>query len=245
MSDSNNQYSPFYDPKYTMTITINGQMSLCMLAERLMKIEGLTIIQCNTDGVTVMLPEEKLDEYDSICKKWMSVVKLELEFADYSAMYIRDVNNYIAVYTNGKVKRKGAYEYEGLGWHQNQSALVVPKAAEYELTGKGKAEDFIRQHKDKWDFMLRTKVPRNSRLTLEYEDGKVIPQQNICRYYPSKNGGKLIKIMPPLKDGGDDRRLSIDKEWNVKTCNRMENFNWDVDYDYYIQEARKLIDPLL
>src|SRR5690606_38082372 len=182
--DSNNQYSPFYDPKYTMTITINGQLSLCMLTERLMSIDNLTVIQCNTDGVTVMLPEDKLNEYDNICEEWMNVVKLQLEFADYSAMYIRDVNNYIAVYTNGKVKRKGAYEYDGLGWHQNQSALVVPKAAEHELTGKGKAEDFIRQHKDKWDFMLRTKVPRNSRLTLEYEDGKVIPQQNICRYYP-------------------------------------------------------------
>lgn len=29
--DSNNVYSPFYDPAYTMTITINGQLMLCML----------------------------------------------------------------------------------------------------------------------------------------------------------------------------------------------------------------------
>ena len=34
--DSNNIYSPFYDPQYTMSITINGQLLLCMLAERLM-----------------------------------------------------------------------------------------------------------------------------------------------------------------------------------------------------------------
>ena len=54
--DSNNKYSVFYDPKYTMNITINGQLSLCLLAEKLLTIEGLKIIQVNTDGVTVVVP---------------------------------------------------------------------------------------------------------------------------------------------------------------------------------------------
>ena len=31
--DSNNKHSPFFDPQYTMAITINGQLLLCMLAE--------------------------------------------------------------------------------------------------------------------------------------------------------------------------------------------------------------------
>jgi hypothetical protein len=34
--------------------------------------------------------------------------------------------------------------------------------------------------------------------------------------------------------------LSIDKEWNVKICNDMKNFRWDLDYNYYIAEAKKL-----
>ncbi|MGL4250609.1 MAG: hypothetical protein ACRCR1_08215, partial [Aeromonas sp.] len=54
--DSNNVYSPFYDPKYTMTITINGQLLICMLSEQLMKIPKLTMVQVNTDGVTVRCP---------------------------------------------------------------------------------------------------------------------------------------------------------------------------------------------
>lgn len=190
-----------------------------------------------------------------------------------------------------KVKRKGAYEYDSLGWHQNHSSLVIAMAAEHEILERGSCEDFIRAHDNKWDFMLRTKVPRSSRLVMVMEDGSEVLQQNICRYYPSKEGGRLIKIMPPLekkntkywmndeldalvtntatehnkaiKKGFEEkkiefheaicnplflplmeRRLSIDSEWNVKTCNDINEFEWDIDYDYYIQGARKLIDEL-
>jgi hypothetical protein len=239
--DSNNQYSPFYDPQYTMITTINGQLSLCMLAERLLTIPDLEIVQVNTDGVTVMYPSAYQEMYDEICTKWQKDVKLELEYADYSAMFVRDVNNYIALYTNGKVKRKGAYEYEGLGWHQNQSCLVVPKAVEAFMLHGTPVEEYIMNHKDKYDFMLRTKVPRSSSLVLVYEDGFEAKLQNICRYYPSKQGGKLVKIMPPLVEGGELRRLGIDVEWNVKPCNDITKFKWDLDYDYYISEANKLI----
>lgn len=96
--DSNNQFSPFYDPAYTMKITINGQLSLCLLAEKLLEIDGLKLIQVNTDGVTVALKRDTRSQYDTICKDWQTQVKLQLEFAEYSKMFIRDVNSYIAVY---------------------------------------------------------------------------------------------------------------------------------------------------
>ena len=144
-----------------------------------------------------------------------------------------------------KIKRKGAYEYNGLGWHQNQSSLVVPMAAEHALVKGGDVEQFIRTHKNKYDFLLRTKVPRSSRLVTIDEEGNETPQQNICRYYISQEGSKLVKIMPPLPDKEDERYIGIDKEWNVKTCNDILDFQWDIDYDYYISEARKLVDPLI
>lgn len=241
--DSNNQYSPFYDPKYTMTITINGQLSLCLLAEKLLKITGLKLIQVNTDGITVLLPRKYKRWYDSICKYWQEQVGLELEFAEYNRMLIRDVNNYLAVYTNGKVKRKGVYQYEGLGWHQDQGALVIPKAAEaYMLHGKD-VEEFIKEHltNNVFDFMLRTKVPRNSSLVLIDDEGNERRQQNICRYYASTNGGKLVKIMPPLVEGEPERRIGIDTEYNLKTCNDMSDFGNDIDITYYVDAAKKLV----
>ena len=240
--DSNNQYSPFYDPKYTMSITINGQLSLCLLSDRLRAIPELRIIQVNTDGVTVVFKKKYQDDYYTICKQWEKDVKLELEYAEYSTMYIRDVNNYIAKYANGNIKRKGAYEYKDLDWHKNHSALVIPKAAEAAMLEGTPVEDFINNHTDKYDFLLRTKVPRSSRLVLVMEDGYEVPQQNICRYYPSENGGRLVKIMPPLEDGDDERRLGIDVEWNVRTCNDISRFNFDnLNRDYYIEQAKKLV----
>ena len=96
--DSNSKFSPFYDPRYTMAITINGQLSLCMLAEDLMKIDGLEMIQVNTDGLTVRVPRKYKKEVDNSARKWENVTGLELEEAIYSKMCIRDVNSYIAVY---------------------------------------------------------------------------------------------------------------------------------------------------
>lgn len=240
--DSNNEFSPFYDPQYTMTITINGQLSLCLLAERLLEIDKLKLIQVNTDGVTAIFDEADEPKVKQILKNWETTTGLELETAEYSSMLIRDVNNYLAIYTNAKVKRKGAYQYEGLGWHQNQGGLVIPMAAEAAMLNGTSVEEFVKNHKNKWDFLLRTKVPRSSKLILVMEDGTEVAQQNICRYYPSTSGGKLVKLMPSLDGSGEDRRLSIDKEWNVKTCNNVDNFSWeDVDYNYYITEANKLI----
>ena len=148
---------------------------------------------------------------------------------------------------SGKVKTKGAYEvlpYDKLGFHKNHSAMVVPMAVSMELILGEDHEEFIRLHEDKFDFMLRTKVNRSSSLVLVV-DGEDIKQQNICRYYPSKNGGKLVKLMPPLEEGGEVRRLGIDTDYVVSTCNNIDDFSWsNLDYSYYITEAKKLIDAV-
>lgn len=148
---------------------------------------------------------------------------------------------------DGKVKTKGRYEvmpFDKIGWHKNQSAMVIPMAALYHLLGMGDYEEFIRLHEDKYDFLLRTKVPRSSKLLLVTQDGDEVELQNICRYYPSKKGGKLIKVMPPLTEGAEWRRLGIDTSWDVQPCNDIKDFSWDLDYQYFIQEAKALIDSV-
>lgn len=99
--DSNNVYSPFYDPAYTMAITINGQLLLCMLAEELLKIPGLSMIQANTDGLTVYVPRVFTGQVEQVRHAWEKLTRLQLEEAIYDVMFIRDVNNYIAVYEGG------------------------------------------------------------------------------------------------------------------------------------------------
>jgi hypothetical protein len=198
--DSNSVFSVFYDPKYTMTITINGQLMLCMLAEYLRNIPGLQMIQINTDGLTFKCGRKYADVIKNISSFWESITMLELEEARYSRMFIRDVNNYIAEYEDGTLKHKSAYLYD-LAWHQNQSSLVIQKAAEAALVRGEDIRNFIVNHKDIMDFMLRAKVPRSSKLGIVTDVplvGETFHQlQNITRYYISTNGGKLFKIMPP------------------------------------------------
>lgn len=243
--DSNNEYSPFYDPQYTMAITINGQLLLCMLAESLMAHPEVELIQANTDGLTIRHPRMLTDWIRSVMTWWEGLTKLQLEAVEYSRMMIRDVNNYLAEYTDGKLKKKGAYEYK-LQWHQNHSALIVPKAAEAALVRGEDIRTFIENHGDVMDFMLRTKVPRSSRLVWVDYHGVDHPQQNVSRYYVSVLGGSLFKVMPPLKGKTEDRRIGIHTGWKTTVANRVEEIDPDsIEYDFYCQEARKLVDPLM
>lgn len=242
--DSGNEYSPLYDPQYTMSITVGGQMLLSMLIEQLIIKCDAEIVMANTDGFEFFVDADKLTISEQCVKDWEELTQLQMEGDTYSAMFINNVNNYISVTDKGKVKLKGMYEYadyDKLGWAKNHSAMVIAKAVKAHLVDGIDYEEFIRLHRDKFDFLLRTKVPRSSSLILVTEDEE-IPQQNICRYYPSKDGGKLIKVMPPLEGSDEYRRIGIDTDYNVKTCNSISDFNWkDLDYSYFINEAKKLL----
>lgn len=233
--DSNNKFSVFYDPLFTMSITLNGQLLLCVLAENLIRISGLTLIQINTDGVTVRLPRTEMAHLQEVRSWWERLTGLELEEAIYKSMMIRDVNNYIAQYESGKVKRKGAYEYS-LGWHQNAGGLVIPKVAEKVLVEGAPIRETVENWPEKMDFMLRTKVPRSS--YLQWGDEQV---QNISRYYIAKGGKPLIKWMPPLAKNPEKwRQIGVESGWTVQVCNDIADATLPVDYDYYIQEVEKL-----
>jgi len=248
--DSNSKYSPFYDPQYTMSITINGQLLLCMLAESLMSDHRVQMIQINTDGLTIKVHRGMREWVSDVCRWWEWLTGLELEAVDYNRMMIRDVNNYIGEYTDGKLKSKGAYDYD-LQWHQNHSSIIVAKAAEAALVHGKDIREFIENHSDIHEFMRRTKVPRSSKLvTVDYE-GNDTQVQNVSRYYISCLGDDLVKIMPPTpgqvkKGKTDDRRIGIDTGWKVTICNDIRECNPDeIEFEWYIKEAEKLVKPLL
>jgi hypothetical protein len=238
--DSNNQFSVFYDPLFTMSITLNGQLLLCLLAEGLMHIPGLRIAQINTDGITVMVPRQHKMLVDLARAAWQERTGLNLEEAVYKAMMVRDVNSYIGVFENGSTKRKGAYEYN-MGWHQNAGGLVIAKVAEKVLVEGAPIRQTVEQWPDIMDFMLRTKVPRSSHLGLEI-DGVTVRLQNTTRYYIAKGGGRLFKWMPPLaKKPGEWRKIGVESGWGVQPCNDIKDAGkLPVDFDYYVQEVEKL-----
>ena len=232
--DSNNQFSVFYDPLFTMSITLNGQLLLCLLAENLMKIPGLSIVQINTDGITVRVPKAQKMSLDMVRADWEQRTGLTLEEAVYRVMFIRDVNNYLAQYTSGAVKRKGAYEWGAL-WHQDASALVIPKMAEKVLLEGVPIRETVEQWPDRMDFMLRAKVPRSS--YLQWGEQQV---QNTSRYYVAKGGKPLRKWMPPLKGKTEWRGIGIQSGWGVQVCNNIKDAVLPVEFDFYVREIEKL-----
>jgi hypothetical protein len=218
---SNDIYSPFYDPLFTMAITINGQLLLCMFAEWVTsKVEGLTMIQANTDGITVKLPKFNRGTLTYYIKEWEKLTGLQLEQVLYSRMFIRDVNNYLAETTDGKLKNKGAYEYD-INWAKNFSQLVVPKCAESALVNGEDINAYITDpSRDKFDFMLRTKVPRSSRLVAVDSQGNETEQQRITRFYVANEGVELFKIMPPTPAQIKKWRTSP-QLWHMLTNDRV------------------------
>jgi hypothetical protein len=96
--DTNQAFSVFYDPLMTMKITLNGQLLLCLLAERLMSLEGFRLVQVNTDGMTAIIKKNKLSEFRFIVQWWEWLTNLKMEESEYSRMFIKDVNNYLAEY---------------------------------------------------------------------------------------------------------------------------------------------------
>ena len=142
-----------------------------------------------------------------------------------------------------RVKRKGAFEYD-LEWHQNQSALVVPKVAEQVLLNGADARTLITNWPDKLDFLLRTKVPRSSVL-MTMEGDQRIEHQRITRYAIVKGGPSLIKIMPPLKGKTEMRYFDQHVGYGVKVLNDLDGLDSvELDIDYYVNEVNKLTKGL-
>lgn len=219
----------------TMRITLNGQLLLCMLVEQLIKVPTVQVKMINTDGLEYMVHREYADHAVKVCDWWQSMTKLTLERTRYKQLFISDVNNYLGVFEDGSVKRKGKYEYE-MEWHQNHSSLVIPKVAEKVLLEGAPVMETLMNWPDRMDFMLRVKVPRTSHLL--WGEDKV---QNTCRYYVSKGGAALTKVMPPLAKKPDHwRRIGVESGWTVQVCNDIKDAVLPIDFSYYAQEIEKL-----
>lgn len=248
---SNDENSFLYDPKYTMATTINGQLLLTMLAEMIVStIDGVTVLQINTDGITIKIPKFYETLYYNICKDWENITNLELEYVYYSKMIIRDVNNYMAISDKGKLKYKGAFEIDKVvgnepAYHKDNSFRIVPIAISEYFVNNIPIEETIYNHKDIYDFCGRQKFGRDSYGEIHYlKDNKIVveKQQKNVRYYISKS--KKVFIKNYIKGSSE----MINKGYEVEIFNKYiekDIKEYNINYSFYIKEANKIIDVLL
>lgn len=255
---TNDEYSFLRDRAVTLSICINGQLLLTKLLEMLAEKIPLELIMMNTDGFEISIPKAYEEVYHSICKEWESLTKLELEFVDYQKMIISDVNNYIAIYTNGKTKTKGKYEFKDIPLHKNKSHCIIPYSVyEYWVNGIP-VEETIKKHRNIFDFCAGVKAKKSvERGQSSYElhaiaiqDLKITKLSKTVRYYIcNKNHdgylmkrysiGSLEQVEAPARKG------KIFKAWTVKYFNKYfqpEDFSdYNIDYQYYIMKANEWI----
>ena len=232
-----------YDRQLTMFTTITGELSLMMLIEKY-ETNGIHVISANTDGVTIKIEKALIPLMHEINAWWCDITQYELERTDYSKIIFSTVNDYLAIMTNGEIKKKGDFltDFE---LHKNKSARVVPIALErYFVSGVPVAET-IRNHNNLYDFCLRQKATRS----FHYEGtnrstGKKTVYDKLIRYYVSNEGDKIFKIKNPECQTRAAAISQIEAgEWVCKVCNFLPKGSKvdNVNYDYYIEKANRLV----
>ena len=155
---SKSDTSKAYDPRNANLICLNGQLMLIDLIEHLEVIDGFELIQSNTDGLIVSLPDtdEAFQQMDNVCYEWETRNNMTLGFDEIESIWEKDVNNYVFRFSNGKLERKGDYLKE-------RSALdydlpIVTQAVVDAIVNKIPVEQTIRNCNDLKEFQMVKKI---------------------------------------------------------------------------------------
>ena len=124
--------NPLFDPLMGRSICISGQLYLLELAENLYQtIPELRIVALNTDGILIEFDDSNYTEVLEIIDEWQERTGFVLEEDKIRSLFQRDVNNYILVFENGKVKVKGGLTSgipEGGAFKINNDYVIVKQA---------------------------------------------------------------------------------------------------------------------
>lgn len=246
---SKEETSFLYDPLYTFKTTVAGQLFICMWAERWVKVcPRLKFIQTNTDGQTIYIPREDIDKIRAVNEQLTAETGLTIEEVVYKKMIVRDVNNYIGVYEDNEkehehIKLKGDYEIDK-EFHKDPSMRIVPFAVKNYFVYGIPVEETIKNHKNIFDFCLRLKTNAKSTPYFRHlnENSEIVNDKldRTTRYYVSNKGGNLYK------DFGD-RQTGVNVGFSVTIFNQYVEKpfeEYDIDYRFYIVEAKKLITSI-
>lgn len=239
------KYSFLYDPEMLIKIYTNGQLLLAMLIDMLIdKIPLIELLLINTDGCEFLVPNDKLYLYDNIISEWETITGLKVKSNTYDKMFIWSNNNYIAKYSNNKIKSIGRFKFKNLSLDANKSALIIPKAIFNYFINKINPEDYIKKNNNIFDYCIGVKNrPNEEYYKLSNKDGyeRIVEAERVLRYYISNKGYKLFK-----QDNKGIRRQLEDEKWNQTIFNKYENKKHDINIEYYLEKIYKeinLIDP--
>lgn len=238
--DVNNE---LYDPKQGNAICVNGQLLLLDLIEKVELEFGdnAVFIQGNTDGVMFKFNSQKdVDKYIEICDEWTKRTRMELEHDFITKIIQKDVNNYIFVQKDGKIKSKGAY-VKKLSLLDNDLP-IVNKALIEKMVNDVDIEETINNANDLIDFQKCIKVSGKYSHALY---GNEELDLKVLRVFASKSAtdSSVMKVKigeKPEKIGNTPDRAFIDND-NIIGKNVPEK----LDREWYINLAKKRLEDFM
>ena len=222
---TSNKYSLLYNPRMMIRTTLTGQLSLLMLIEML-ELCAIPVVSANTDGVVMKCPRDKLGLLEKIIAKWEKVTNLTTEETRYKALYSRDVNNYIAIKEDGKVKAKGVYvesHHSRPGIAKNPQNEICSFAVIERLTSGKSIKETLLGCRDIRKFLTLRTVNGGAEKP-GYQLGKVVRwyyakgEDGVITYRTNGNKVPRSRGAKPLMDLLDDFPTDIDYRWYAKEC---------------------------
>jgi len=222
-------YSMLYSPKLLLQTTLTGQLALLMLIERALALK-IKVMSANTDGVVMRCPKDKEQAMLKMVDQWMQQTNMQLERTDYTLIASRDVNSYVAIKTDGSIKRKGAFGDTSLS--KNPDRLIIYDAVCNLLANGVSIKRTIRQSQDITRFVTVRKVAGGAiwrgdliGTAVRFYHATDVPQDECLLYKKSGNKVPNSAGCKPLMELPDA-------------------FPSDVDYGYYEQEANALLKEI-
>lgn len=219
------KYSVLYSPDLLIQVTITGQLSLLMLIERL-ELAGIEVVSANTDGVVIKPDTDKEALLNSIVQQWEADTGFNTEETRYSALFSRDVNNYVAVMEDGSgFKGKGIFAKPDL--KKNPQSRICVDAIGKLLIERTPIQETIRNCTDVTKFITVRAVKGGA-----VKDGEFLGKA-IRWYYSNQAQGEIVYAKSgnkvPKSDGAKPLMLLPD------------TLPQDIDYDWYEREATSIL----
>jgi len=172
--------SRLYDPLMNNAVCVNGQLMLLMLIE--MVEPHAQLVQSNTDGILLKL--KSIDDYDildDVVYEWECATGMKMEFELFSKVFQKDVNNYIIIDADGKIKSKGGY-VKKLSNLDYDLPIVNKALINYMVHGIS-VEDTVLKCDDLKEFQMVTKISSKYKHIVH---GSKVLKEKCIRVFASK-----------------------------------------------------------
>lgn len=235
------QSSKLYNPKSAIRVNVSGMVAIYNLANHLDLVGN--VYQVNTDGIAFKpYPDVTQETLDNIKQRWEDEFKLQLEVSSFKRLIQRDVNNYIAVKQNDKLKLKG-------GAIGQANGVDVTKASKPTIIDHMLVEKLVYnrpfittvQEGEFRDYCFTLKSMKSSTQTgkMVDENGKVFDNE-VNRTYATKSGGKVLK--EKVGDLENAKFPDTPEQMSIANYELPKEPPADLDYSYYIELAEKKLE---